>query len=109
VICSALLETVGLFAFRNPADRRLRPSLSKETAMIEYRVKRVERYIVTRYEEGMASTTGSIRQIGNEYDSFDVAYEVGYALARADQERLGPNSGDMGVIFPRQSLEDARA
>lgn len=76
--------------------------------MIEYRVKRVERFIVTRYEESDSGTTGSVRQIGNEYDGFEVAYEVGYALARADHERLGLPPGDMGVIYPSRSLEDAR-
>ena len=68
--------------------------------MIEYRVKRVERFIVTRHEEDEQGTTGSNRQIGKEFDNFDIAYEVGYALARADQERLGLLPGDMGVIFP---------
>ena len=77
--------------------------------MIEYRVKRVERFIVTRHEEAEDAITGSVRQIGNEYDSFEVAYEVGYALARADQERLSLSPGDKGVIFPSPSLEDARA
>lgn len=76
---------------------------------IEYRVKRVERFIVTRYEEAKESGTASVRQVGKEFDSFDTAYEVGYALARADQERLGLSTGDDGVIFPSQSLEDARA
>lgn len=77
--------------------------------MIEYRVKRVERFIVTRYEESASGDTGSVRQIGNEYDGFEVAYQVGYALARADQERLSLPPGDMGVMFPSRSLEDARA
>ena len=76
--------------------------------MIEYRVKRVERFIVTRHEESDSETTGSTRQIGNEYDGFEVAYEVAYALARADQDRLGLPPGDMGVIFPSRSLEEAR-
>lgn len=61
---------------------------------IEYRVKPVTRYIVTRHD-GEAT-----RQIGNEYDNAEVAYEVGYALARQDAERLGLSPGDMGVIYP---------
>lgn len=75
---------------------------------IEYRVKRVERFIVTRHEESDSGSTGSTRQIGNEYDNFEVAYEVGYALARADRERLAMSPGDAGVVFPSPSLEDAR-
>lgn len=77
--------------------------------MIEYRVKRVERFIVTRYEDDASSKTVSVRQIGKEFDNFETAYEVGYALARGEQERLGiPAMGD-GVIFPSDSLEDARS
>lgn len=75
---------------------------------IEYRVKRVERFIVTRYEDDPCKTTASVRQIGKEFDSFDTAYEVGTAMAKADQERLGLPVGDEGVIFPSPSLEDAR-
>lgn len=76
---------------------------------IEYRVKRVERFIVTRYEveAGPDGSKGSVRQIGNEYDNSETAYEVGYALARADQERLNLPPGDMGVIFPNRPMEEA--
>lgn len=79
---------------------------------IEYRVKRVERFIVTRYEAPTSSdgatTEVSVRQIGKEFDSFETAYEVGYSLAKEDQRRLGLPEDDMGVIFPSSSLEDAR-
>lgn len=73
---------------------------------IEYRVKRVERFIVTRHEDH--GSTGSTRQIGKEFDHFETAYEVATALARAEQERLGLPPGDGGVIFPSAALEDAR-
>lgn len=76
---------------------------------IEYRVKRVERFIVTRYQQDEGLPTASIRQIGKEFDNFETAYEVGYALAKGDQERLGLHPGDDGVIFPSGALEDARA
>ena len=77
--------------------------------MIEYRVKRVERFIVTKWEANAnTSLPGSSRQIGKEFDNFDTAYEVGYALAKADKERLGLGPGDDGVLFPSSSLEDAR-
>lgn len=77
--------------------------------MIEYRVKRVERFIVTRYEYDTSRVSGFVRQIGKEFDNFETAYEVGYALAKADKERLGLLPGDDGVLFPSDSLEDARA
>lgn len=76
---------------------------------IEFRVKRVERFIVTRYEDDKTGGTVSVRQIGKEFDNFETAYEVGYALARGEQERLGLKPDDMGVIFPSSSLEEARA
>ena len=76
---------------------------------IEYRIKRVERFVVTRHEQDKNATTGSTRQIGGEHDSFDVAYQVGYALARQEAERLELSPGDMGVIYPSDSLEDARS
>lgn len=76
---------------------------------IEYRVKRVERFVVTRHEQDEKATTGSTRQIGGEHDNFEVAYEVGYALARQEAETLGLMPGDMGVIYPSRSLEDARS
>ncbi|MDR6818498.1 hypothetical protein J2X76_003675 [Neorhizobium sp. 2083] len=75
---------------------------------IEFRVKRVERFIVTKYEQQNSGLIGSSRQIGKEFDNFDIAYEVAHALAKAEQERLGLAPGDTGVIFPSQSLEDAR-
>jgi hypothetical protein len=90
-------------------NRRLLPSLSKETAMIEYRVKRVERFIVTRHEMSADGNTGSAtRQIGNEYDSADTAFEVGYALARADAERLQLPPDSMEVIYPKHPREFSR-
>lgn len=76
---------------------------------IEYRIRRVERFIVTRHEDSESQTTGSVRQMGREFDNFETAYEVGYALARQDQEKLGLMPGDDGVIFPSNSLEDARS
>ena len=76
---------------------------------IEYRVKRVERFIVTRHEKHHPNGPVGCRQIGREFDNFETAYEVGTALARSDQEQLGIQPGGDGVIFPSQSLEDARA
>jgi hypothetical protein len=66
--------------------------------MIEYRVRTVPRFIVTKFEnyEGGGCSCGAV----GTYDSFDVAYEVGCALAKAEQERLGLLPGDLGVIFP---------
>jgi hypothetical protein len=69
---------------------------------IEYRVRPVTRYIITRYEETGQGEGRSAAACGTrgEYDNADTAYEVGYALARADAERLGCDPGDMRVIYP---------
>lgn len=65
---------------------------------IEYRVRPVTRYIVTRQEFG-ENHTGRNTQHG-EYDNADVAYEVGYALAKAEHDRLGYPPGDERIIYP---------
>lgn len=76
--------------------------------MIEYRVKRVERFIVTRHESKSGpegDSAGSTRQIGGEHDNADVAYEVGYALARQEAENLGYAPGDDRMQYPRHPHE----
>jgi len=65
---------------------------------IEYKVRPVTRYVVTKYEndcEGSASS-GCL----GEYDNGQLAYEVAYALARAEHQRLGFPPGDMRIIYP---------
>lgn len=74
---------------------------------IEYRVRPVTRFIVTRWEreesdDGLASTAGSSRQIGNEYANAETAYEVGYALCRAEHERLGYPPDDARITYPQR-------
>lgn len=73
----------------------------------EYKIRPVTRYVVTRYNEddsGRASCTGK-----GEYDNADVAYEVGYALAKEEHERLGYPVGDMRIIYPRHPDETTPA
>ena len=64
---------------------------------VEYRVRPVTRYVVTRYEEEING--GSVRTIG-EYGNLYVAQEVGYALCKAEHERLGYAPGDMRIKYP---------
>lgn len=70
---------------------------------VEYRVRPVTRYIVTRYTcerfENGNENSGSCETKG-EFDSKEVAYHVGYALAKDEADRLGLEPGAMGVIFP---------
>lgn len=70
--------------------------------MIEYRVKRVERFIVTRYESHETSgalNTGGVSTLG-EYPSGDTAYAVAYALCRQEHEKSGEPIGSMNFVYP---------
>lgn len=70
---------------------------------IEYRVKKVERFIVTRYEydeNQRVHTNADVRQIGNEFSNADTAYEVGYALARQEAEIKGFGPFDDRITYP---------
>lgn len=69
---------------------------------IEYRVRPVTRFVVTRYEESAAGDVGGSRVLG-EYDNRDVAQEVGYALCKAEHERLGYAPGDTRIIYPQMA------
>ncbi|WP_139812959.1 hypothetical protein [Ensifer aridi] len=69
---------------------------------IEYRVRPVTRFIVTRFESdtgpdgrdsGGCSTKG-------EFDNFDTAYQVAYALCRDEHQRLGWPVGDERIKYP---------
>ena len=71
--------------------------------LIEYRVKPVTRYIVTRYErvEGdMANTRGL-----GEFPTYQQAYDIGYALAKSEHEQRGWPAGDMRMRYPEMLPE----
>nr|WP_029924411.1 hypothetical protein [Ochrobactrum sp. UNC390CL2Tsu3S39] len=64
---------------------------------IEYRVVPVTRYIVTRYhEEGR----GAGCEHRGEFDNQQTAYDVGYALAKAEHDQLGWPVGDERITYP---------
>jgi len=81
---------------------------------VEYQVREVKRYIVTRYEnevtqrdidtDSEASGKSSIQGSG-EYPNWDMAYQVGYALARLEHEQLGYDLGDMRIKYPQSVPE----
>jgi hypothetical protein len=80
----------------------------------EYRVRAVTRFIVTKAEwvvhENGTESGSTARQLGPEYPNEDMAYEVGYALARQESERMGCSPFDDRVIYPmRPSDELAQA
>ena len=61
---------------------------------VEYRVRPVTRYIVTRFEDGAGST-----QIG-EYPSAETAHSVGYAMCDAERVRAGEPLDSMAFVYP---------
>ena len=70
---------------------------------IEYRVRPVGRYIVTRYEREVhedGTCSGGCSSLG-EFDNAETAYQVGYALAKAEHERLGWPIADERIIYPQ--------
>lgn len=67
--------------------------------MIEYRVRPVTRFVVTRYEG--AENAGSCVQVG-EYPDKDVAFEVGYAMCRLEHDKSGEPVGSMNFIYPER-------
>lgn len=73
--------------------------------MIEYRVRMVPRYIVTRYDAGESGRGGNSETRG-EYDNADVAYEVATALCKAEHERLGWDLGDERIKYPLPYEQD---
>ena len=65
--------------------------------MIEYRVKPVTRYVVTRYEK--TETGGGVSTVG-EYDNAEIAYHVGYAMCRTEHAKAGTPPDDMNFVYP---------
>lgn len=74
---------------------------------VEYRVVPITRFQVTRYEEGVDDETDGAPR-GNycgcsqqgEFDNQTVAYEVAYALAAAEHQRLGWPLDDDRIKYP---------
>lgn len=66
---------------------------------VEYRVVPTGRFTVTRYEE-TAKSGASITK--GEYQNYDTAFEVAYALCKAEHERLGYPPGDERVQYPKR-------
>ena len=68
---------------------------------IEYQVRPITRYIVTRWEteERNGQSSGGCDACG-EFENDAAAYQVGYALAKAEHDRLGWPAGDGRIRYP---------
>lgn len=73
---------------------------------IEYRIRPVTRYIVTKYTYDDTQNKGGVEENG-EYTNPDTAYQVAYALARADHIRLGYPIDDERIKYPKLPSEAA--
>lgn len=71
--------------------------------LIEYKVRPVTRYIVTRYEE--TDNAGGSSFLG-EFDRYETAYAVGYALCKDHHERLCFPIDDPRIKYPEANLEE---
>lgn len=71
-------------------------SLSK----VEYRVREIKRYIVTRYTETDNGRAASGSVTKGEYASADTAYDVAYALCAHEHAALGWDLGDKRISYP---------
>ncbi len=75
---------------------------------VEYKVREVTRFVVTRWhaaeqseDETGKTYPGSVgSEVKGEFDNADVAYQVAYALCRDEHERLGYPLGDERVQYP---------
>jgi hypothetical protein len=76
------------------------------TKTIEYRVRPVTRYIVTRFwSENGGDLNGAGSSQHGEFDNADTAYQVGYALCAAEHERLGWPLSDERIRYPSHPAE----
>ena len=71
---------------------------------IEYRVRPVTRYIVTRWE-GECDPTGDVRGMNSVvqhggFDNHATAYAVAYALCKQEHDALGWPIGDERIKYP---------
>ena len=65
---------------------------------LEYRVRPVTRYVVTRFHQD--ETGGAGVETKGEFGNEAVAYEVAYALCRDEHQRLGYPLADERIQYP---------
>lgn len=78
--------------------------LSSEVLTVQYKVKPITRYVVTRYEDGRYG--GSVEEIGAgaECGNYDSAYEIAVAMALREEEKAEEKEGE--ACFPEGSNGD---
>ena len=79
--------------------------MAVENRQIEYRVRTVTRYVVTRYESGEYANGVETK---GEFDNDEIAHEVARALCKDEHQRLGWPIDDERIKYP-ESPEVAAA
>jgi len=74
--------------------------MQNDLSKVEYRVVPVTRYMITRYHE-LADGPGAGSETKGQFDNPTVAFEVAYALCKAEHDRLGFPPGDERIQYPR--------
>jgi len=74
--------------------------------MTEFRILPVTRYILTKYVKNKDAMPNGGSSVIGEYDNHNVAYEVGTALAKAEQQHLGDSPFSNDVIFPEHPNQE---
>ena len=67
---------------------------------IEYRVRAITRYIVTRNVRGSPAGKESTSIVVAGQDNFQTAYDAGYGLALKEAQELGLPPDDPTIVFP---------
>ena len=70
---------------------------------VEYRVRPVDRFVVTRWHQS-ENGSGAIETLG-EYANHEMAYNVAYALCKAEHDRLGYPIDDPRIQYPKERWE----
>lgn len=70
---------------------------------IEYRVRPVTRYVVTRYAENDRSAGSSPK---GEFDNEQAAYDVAYAVCKLEHQQLGWPLDDERIKYPEAPADD---
>jgi hypothetical protein len=77
--------------------------------LIEYKVRPVTRYVITRFETSGPDANGRGSggcETKGEYETEAVAHEVAYALCRQEHDRLGFPPGDERIQYPKRPEVD---
>lgn len=67
------------------------------TTQVQYRVRPVTKFIVTRSEQG--DNCGGVETRG-QYENEEVAFQVACALCKAEHDKSGEPIGSMNFIYP---------